>query len=98
MRGSNENQLLECFYLLFLLMCVFPPSILIWKLELQVKWAEIMNGIVLRIVIPKDQLLEMLIPTINTKMSRSLGKINTVGISLVTCQSILVFQKFKRLN
>lgn len=60
------------------------------------KWAEIMNGIVLRIVLPKDQLLEMLILTINTKMSRSLGRINILGISLVTCQSILVFQKLKR--
>lgn len=61
------------------------------------KWAEIMNGIVLRIAFPKDQLLEMLIPTINTKISRSLCRINILGISLVTFQSVLVFQKLKML-
>lgn len=60
------------------------------------KWAEIMNGIVLRIVIPNDQLLEMLILITNTKKSRSLCKINILGISLVTCQSTLVFQNLKR--
>lgn len=59
------------------------------------KWAEIMNGIVLRIVIPNDQLLEILIPIINTKKPRSLRKINILGISLVTCQSTLVFQNLK---
>lgn len=57
------------------------------------KWAEIMNGIVLRTVFPKDQLLEILKPNINTEMSRILGRINIPGISPVTCQFILVFQK-----
>lgn len=60
------------------------------------KWAEIMNGIVLRIIIPEVQLLEMLVPTTNTKTSRSLGRINIQSISLVPCQSIHVLQKLKK--
>jgi len=72
------------------------PSIFIRKSELQVQWAEIMNVIFLRTVLPKDQLLEMLKLNLNTKMSRSLGRINILGVSLVTCQSTLVFQNLKR--
>lgn len=80
-------------FIFFHLMRVYPPWIFIWKSEFQVKQAEIMNGTSLRIVIPKAQLLEMLIPITNTKMSRSWGSINIPSISLVPCQSICVLHK-----
>lgn len=47
-----------------------------------------MNGISLRTIIPKAQLLEMLKPITDTKISKSWGSINIPSISLVPCQSM----------